>query len=34
MIVSLQQVVEGGHQALEADKKQVEGESLFCFLFC
>jgi hypothetical protein len=32
-IVSLQQTVEGGRQALEAEKKQVEGES-FHPLFC
>jgi hypothetical protein len=33
-VVSLQQAVEGGRQALEAEKKQVEGESLFvsCFV--
>jgi mannitol/fructose-specific phosphotransferase system IIA component len=33
-VVSLQQAVEGGRQALEAEKKHVEGESLFCSLFC
>jgi chromosome segregation ATPase len=33
-VVSLQQAVEGRRQALEAEKKQVEGESLFCSLFC
>jgi mannitol/fructose-specific phosphotransferase system IIA component len=33
-VISLQQAVEGGRQALEAEKKQVEGESLFCSLFC
>jgi hypothetical protein len=33
-IVSLQEAVEGGRQALEAEKKQVDGESLFvsCFV--
>jgi hypothetical protein len=33
-IVSLQHAVEGGRQALEAEKKQVDGESLFvsCFV--
>jgi hypothetical protein len=33
-VVSLQQAVEGGRQALEAEKKEVEGESLFvsCFV--
>jgi hypothetical protein len=33
-VVSLQQAVEGGRQALEAEKKQVEGKSPFCSLFC
>jgi septal ring factor EnvC (AmiA/AmiB activator) len=33
-VVSLQQAVEGGHQALEVEKKQVEGKPLFCSLFC
>jgi mannitol/fructose-specific phosphotransferase system IIA component len=33
-VVGLQQAVEGGRQALEAKKKQVEGESPFCSLFC
>jgi hypothetical protein len=32
-VVSLQQAVEGGRQALEAEKKQVEGESLFVYCF-
>jgi chromosome segregation ATPase len=34
MVVSLQQAVEGGRQALEAEKKQVEGKSPLCSLFC
>jgi chromosome segregation ATPase len=34
MVVSLQQAVEGGRQALEVEKKQVEGKPLFCSLFC
>jgi hypothetical protein len=33
-IVSLQQVVEAEHRALEMEKKQVEGKSPFRFLFC
>jgi hypothetical protein len=33
-VVSLQQAVEGECQALEAEKKQVEGKSPFCSLFC
>jgi hypothetical protein len=33
-VVSLQQAVEGERQALEAEKKQVEGKSPFCSLFC
>jgi chromosome segregation ATPase len=31
---SLQQAVEAEHRALEVEKKQVEGRSLFRFLFC
>jgi hypothetical protein len=33
-IVSLQQAVEAERRALEVEKKQVEGRSLFRFLFC
>jgi hypothetical protein len=33
-VVSLQQAVEGGRQALEVEKKQVEGKPPFCSLFC
>jgi chromosome segregation ATPase len=33
-VVSLQQAVEGGRQALEAERKQVEGKSPFHSLFC
>jgi hypothetical protein len=33
-VVSLQQAVEAERHALEVEKKQVEGRSLFCFLFC
>jgi chromosome segregation ATPase len=33
-VVSLQQAVESGCQALEGERKQVEGELPFCFLFC
>jgi mannitol/fructose-specific phosphotransferase system IIA component len=32
-VVSLQQAVEAGRHALEVEKKQVEGRSLFRFLF-
>jgi hypothetical protein len=32
-VVSLQQAVEAEHRALEVEKKQVEGRSLFRFLF-
>jgi hypothetical protein len=32
-VVSLQQVVEAEHRALEVEKKQVEGRSLFRLLF-
>jgi hypothetical protein len=34
MVVSLQQAVESGHQALEGERKQVEGELPLRFLFC
>jgi chromosome segregation ATPase len=33
-VVSLQQAVEAERRALEVEKKQVEGESPLCFLFC
>jgi uncharacterized coiled-coil protein SlyX len=33
-VVSLQQAVEAERCALEVERKQVEGRSLFCFLFC
>jgi chromosome segregation ATPase len=33
-VVSLQQAVEAERRALEVEKKQVEGRSPFCFLFC
>jgi hypothetical protein len=33
-VVSLQQAVEAERRALEVERKQVEGRSLFCFLFC
>jgi DNA repair exonuclease SbcCD ATPase subunit len=33
-VVSLQQAVESRHQALDGERKQVEGELLLCFLFC
>jgi chromosome segregation ATPase len=33
-VVSLQQAVEAERRTLEVEKKQVEGKSLFCFLFC
>jgi mannitol/fructose-specific phosphotransferase system IIA component len=33
-VVALQQAVEGGCQVLEVEKKQVEGKSPFCSLFC
>jgi hypothetical protein len=33
-IVSLQQAVEAERRALEVEKKQVEGKSPLCFLFC
>jgi chromosome segregation ATPase len=33
-VVSLQQVVEAERRALEVERKQVEGRSLFCLLFC
>jgi uncharacterized coiled-coil protein SlyX len=33
-IVSLQQAVETERCALEVEKKQVEGKSPLCFLFC
>jgi hypothetical protein len=33
-VVSLQRAVEIGHQDLEGERKQVEGELLLCFLFC
>jgi chromosome segregation ATPase len=33
-VISLQQVVESGRQALVGERKQVEGELLLCFLFC
>jgi chromosome segregation ATPase len=33
-VVGLQQAVEAERRALEVESKQVEGRSLFCFLFC
>jgi chromosome segregation ATPase len=33
-IISLQQAVEAERRALEVEKKQVEGKSPLCFLFC
>jgi chromosome segregation ATPase len=33
-VVGLQQAVEAERRALEVERKQVEGKSLFCFLFC
>jgi uncharacterized coiled-coil protein SlyX len=33
-VVSLQQTIEAERRALEVEKKQVEGRSLFCLLFC
>jgi uncharacterized coiled-coil protein SlyX len=33
-VVSLQQAVEAERRALEVERKQVEGRSLFCLLFC
>jgi hypothetical protein len=33
-VVGLQQAVEAERHALEVERKQVEGRSLFCFLFC
>jgi hypothetical protein len=33
MVVSLQQAVESGRQALEGERKQVEGKFPFRFLF-
>jgi chromosome segregation ATPase len=33
-VVSLQQEVEAERRALEVEKKQVEGKSPLCFLFC
>jgi chromosome segregation ATPase len=33
-IISLQQAVEAERRALEVERKQVEGRSLFCLLFC
>jgi myosin heavy subunit len=33
-VVSLQQAVEVERRALEVERKQVEGRSLFCLLFC
>jgi uncharacterized coiled-coil protein SlyX len=33
-VVSLQQAVEAERRALEVERKQVEGGSLFCLLFC
>jgi chromosome segregation ATPase len=34
MVASLQQAVEAERRALKVEKKQVEGESPLCFLFC
>jgi chromosome segregation ATPase len=33
-VISLQQAVKAERRALEVEKKQVEGESPLCFLFC
>jgi uncharacterized coiled-coil protein SlyX len=33
-VVGLQQAVEAERRALEVERKQVEGRSLFCLLFC
>jgi myosin heavy subunit len=33
-VISLQQAVEAERRALEVERKQVEGRSLFCLLFC
>jgi hypothetical protein len=33
-VVSLQQAVEAERRALEVEKKQLEGKSPLCFLFC
>jgi chromosome segregation ATPase len=33
-VVSLQQAVEAERRALEVERKQVDGRSLFCLLFC
>jgi capsule polysaccharide export protein KpsE/RkpR len=33
-VVSLQQAVESGRQALEGERKQVAGKLPLCFLFC
>jgi predicted nucleic acid-binding Zn-ribbon protein len=33
-VVSLQQAVEAEHQSLVVERKQVEGKSPLCFLFC
>jgi hypothetical protein len=33
-VIGLQQAVEAERRALEVERKQVEGKSLFCFLFC
>jgi hypothetical protein len=33
-ISGLQQAIEAERRALEVEKKQVEGKSLFVFLFC
>jgi hypothetical protein len=33
-VSGLQQAVEAERRALEVERKQVEGRSLFCLLFC
>jgi hypothetical protein len=33
-VIGLQQAVEAERRALEVERKQVEGKSLFSFLFC
>jgi hypothetical protein len=33
-VSGLQQAVEAERRALEMERKQVEGRSLFCLLFC
>jgi hypothetical protein len=34
IVIGLQQAVEAESRALEVERKQVEGRSLFCLLFC